>query len=314
MPLSRLQSLARNGYLQLVLVVFVLFSAYGIFHHPIYTDDSSPPLKHQSADSSYTLDDQAPLCAQVPRDEISRLQRYRAFSVHSFASGAPISPSLQLNPGTDICILISVPQKNHSAPWKDVPVPGKGPDNLHIFVNSSDIELSFQPPRPLPHQANLDQSFVKDASLLYFVETRLYHGGEYEVYVDHEWANWRWANQWWNDFEHSLIRYPTGLKIPFESKVSREAEMHTSTFYNWTSVADAEKYPAVMSVTSIPACCSSATKSIADTLGCRNVKEGDQQWERKRMRTPCDDQMSTSTGRWYSNKSFHDISHDFDEW
>lgn len=73
-----------------------------------------------------------------------------------------------------------------------------------------------------------------------------------------KWANWRWTNQWWNDFEHNMIRYPTGLKIPFHDRESRLEEMHTSTFYNWSSVPTADKYTATLYVLG----CHSGSRSV----------------------------------------------------
>lgn len=181
-------------------------------------------------------------CQQVPQSQLDRLRQVTTFSVHAFTQGAPIATNQKLRSGTSICLLVAVPQQPIDT-YADVPVPGKGPDNLHLFMNSSNMDFSFPPPRPLPNQPGLDQQSASAVALLYHVETTLYQAGSYAIHVENEWANWRWALQWWDDWDRMVTRYPTGLVVPFRDTEDRLSQHHTTTLYEWPSVTDDEKYP-----------------------------------------------------------------------
>lgn len=181
---AQVQSLARSPFARVALALIVTFLIYEYFHSPCNEPDCTSQRPWSQSTSS--LKNSLGPCAQVSQEKIRRLQDYERLTVHSFADGAAITDSLQLDHATDICILISVPQHQPSERPKDVPVPGKGPDNLHVFINSSKVELSFPPPLPLPDQQNLDRIVASNSSIIYSVETKLYHEGKYEVFVDHE--------------------------------------------------------------------------------------------------------------------------------
>lgn len=184
MLVAQVQSFTRSPYVQVAFVLAAIFLAFEFLHPSC--DESLCANQHLSSDSTLTLRDGTGPCSQVPQDHIRKLQDHGRLRVHSFANGAAVLPSLQLDHATKVCILISVPQHQPLEPSKDVPIPGKGPDNLHIHLNSSKLEISFPPPRPLPGQKGLDQLVAPSASIVYFVETSLYHGGQYEIHVDHE--------------------------------------------------------------------------------------------------------------------------------
>ncbi|KAI9728367.1 MAG: hypothetical protein M1828_003767 [Chrysothrix sp. TS-e1954] len=229
-------------------------------------------------------------CDLIGPHEISRIQRVETLSTYSFADGSAIGDGRIVPPGTEICVLIAVPQNPPNGVLLDVPIESKGPDNLHIFIKSDDVQLSFRPPRPIPDQLSLRKPFANNTSILYYAETTLYHDGAYQLFVDHEWSNWWWAKQWRDDFEQNVTRYPTGAKIPFPSREERVRQYHEPEYYDWVSVSQDDHHPPVIDV----------------------ANGGD--WEANRRRRVCDIDYEVDRGRWYSRSRFPGLIQEFDEW
>ena len=126
--------------------------------------------------------------------------------MHSFHLGNPVTTGAALPASAAICIIVAVPQKpllrsvlnlESDAPYADdaycaAPIPGYGPDTIHLFVNSTGATRTFPALRPLPGQPGLALRFA-DETLLYFVETVLDEAGEWTVHGEHEWTNWQWT-------------------------------------------------------------------------------------------------------------------------
>ena len=130
--------------------------------------------------------------------------------MHSFHLGNPITNAAALPASAAICIIVAVPQKpllrsvlniESDAPYADdaycaAPIPGYGPDTIHLFVNTTSATRTFPALRPLPGQPGLALKYT-DETLLYFVETVLDEPGEWTIHGEHEWTNWQWTEEYY---------------------------------------------------------------------------------------------------------------------
>lgn len=151
-----------------------------------------------------------PQCSQVSSKEIEKLQAARHMTIHTYRSGTHLADSQEVNEAVALCMIAAIPQSMpEMGVFKDVPVLGQGPDNIHLYINSSSILIPLPPMRPLPSQPSAQMQLAPEA-VLYYAEVKLKDPGVYEISAEREFANWRWAKQWRCDLHNNSVDFITG--------------------------------------------------------------------------------------------------------
>lgn len=146
----------------------------------------------------------------VPRKELERLQAAKEKTLHVYRSGSQLLDNQQVHEAVTLCILAAMPQSfPEVGHFKDVPVAGRGPDSIHLYLNSSSVLITTPPMQPLPSQPSTAMQLAEE-SIIYYTELRLKDPGTYEISAEREFANWRWAKQYTADPDNHIIRFPTG--------------------------------------------------------------------------------------------------------
>lgn len=208
-PRTRRTHLILAAVLLLVLAI-AAFSFYRDPNSPTaapseHAPDVDPPLSDLDAVSS--IDTSAP-CQRVPSPMIARLEESSERAVTVLAGDRVLTPDQPLQLPSTLCILISIPQEplpDLDPDYVDPPVPNKGPDSIHLLINSTDVTLTFPPLRPL-HPNPVDTP----PSIIYYAEATILQGGTYEIHAEQEFANWKWAMGWHLAYGAQPFRLETG--------------------------------------------------------------------------------------------------------
>lgn len=152
------------------------------------------PLVHQGPVASENIS----TCGPIPYAIRQDLQSASSKEVVVFSEDTQTLVSGPLSTPARICILVTIPQKplpeeEHNLPYTDKPVPGKGPDLIHLLANSTDVILTFPPMLPLPGQRF---ETVPQKSIIYHASADILHSGTYNISATHEYSNWKWAQEW----------------------------------------------------------------------------------------------------------------------
>lgn len=185
-------------------LAFIIFVAYPRLRDGVHRGSHNAIL--------LTLSDAQviPQCSQVPIRELERLQKARHMTIHTYRSGIHLAESQEVNEAVALCVIAAIPQAMPEMGYfKDAPVLGQGPDNIHLYINSSSILLSLPPMLPLPSQPSAQMQLAPEA-ILYYAEVKLKETGIYEISAEREFANWRWAKQFTYDLQNNSIDFITG--------------------------------------------------------------------------------------------------------
>lgn len=220
-------------------------------------------------------------CANITREDLDQLHNVTRLTIRTFADGKAIAATASLQAPQAVCILIAVPQIAPDYEF-DAPVPGKGPDAIHLYLNSSEgVIVTFPPLRPLPSQVGLNLPLA-DHAIIYYAESTLFTPGIYNIQAKHEWANWRWAYEWAWDTALNLFIFASGM--------TRPAGFMLASLYAFTPTAvdPADMYPPQLHVT-----------------GNTILPE----------RPFCSDNITAGRGRWYNAEAFEGLQTELvDEW
>lgn len=135
-------------------------------------------------------------CELASFDILSELLAATEPTIYVLSEGKVISAKDIIAAPASVCVLVSIPQielpeKNYT----DAPVPGKGPDSIHLLLNSTDVILTFPPLLPLPGQPGASELHTNQ-SIIYQADTVLYTAGTYELSGEIEFSHWFWAQEW----------------------------------------------------------------------------------------------------------------------
>lgn len=136
-------------------------------------------------------------CSSIPDDVRQRLDQANKPTIQVVSGGQLINQKTKdLNASISVCILIAVPQKEfRNGSYPDAPVPGKGPDSIHMVLNSTDVIVSFPPLLPLPGQEEAIAKSYHPGNIIYYAETRIMTAGTYTVQADIEFSSWLWTQE-----------------------------------------------------------------------------------------------------------------------
>jgi len=158
-----------------------------------------------------------PQCSLVPPTELHRLQTKVDMSVHSYRGGVLLRTDEPVTVPASLCVLVAVPQtKPESGIYKDIPVPGEGPDLMHLYFNTSDVRVSIPPLKPFPAQAGVELQQTTGA-IVYYTELKLPDAGTYDISAEREFKNWRWAKQWYHNGSTNAVHFLTGHIEPLKN-------------------------------------------------------------------------------------------------
>lgn len=140
-------------------------------------------------------------CFTMNSSVITALQSVTEPTVRFVSNGTVLKDGAVLKAPAGLCVLISLPQEVLDADkYFDIPVPGKGPDVVHAYLNASNEIITFPPLNPFPTQLEAYEQST-NISLVYYASSRVMNAGTYELIGEREWAHWRWAQEWaadWN--------------------------------------------------------------------------------------------------------------------
>lgn len=154
-----------------------------------------------------------PECVKIPTAELERLQAGDEMAVHTYRSGNHLSEGQEINEAARICVVAVMPQSMPEYGYfKDVPVGARGPDSIHLYLNSSSVLVTTPPMRPLPSQPSAEMQLARE-SILYGTELKLKDPGIYEIRAEREFKNWRWAKQWRADLMNNSVHFIAGYEL-----------------------------------------------------------------------------------------------------
>ncbi|KAB8596119.1 hypothetical protein FH972_025828 [Carpinus fangiana] len=257
---------------------------------------SSPPSTSQDAifpnnigqePSTVKPTSQHTTCQSISTETLAELQMMTEPSVTVISPHQVASSNVTAAAPAPICILVTIPQtplpKNN---YTDSPVPGRGPDTIHLYLKSTDVLVTFPPLNPLPGQPEASSLYTTKAkSIVYYAETVLYTAGVYEIVAEQEFAHWYWAQEW------------TVVKVIPSNQTdgAYEAIINTSTGVPGNNIYETHAFR--------PRQLPSALITVSGNPAIPS-------------RPPCSNILNAGVGRWYKQSSFPtDLSQEMtDEW
>lgn len=155
---------------------------------PVYPHDRKPDVAVNKA------------CESLPELLIDeQLSQVEKASVSVVVNGMLIDTHQQdLHTGDNLCILVAIPQNNFEdeSLYLDPPASLRGPDSIHLYLNSSNAILTIPPLRAHPsNQSDWVLLHVPHA-IVYSTAITLNQAGDYQIISENEYGNWRWEQEY----------------------------------------------------------------------------------------------------------------------
>lgn len=249
--------------------------------HSLPTSQSSPTTPDVTPDKKSPLDvpssRQYKDCAAVSPETLSALQSATSPTIRVLSKGQVVSEDSPIQAPAPVCILVAIPQTRlPEQDYTDAPVPNKGPDSIHLYLNATDVIVTFPPLDPLPGQPEASTLHTTDSnSIVYYADTILYTAGVYNIVAENEFAHWFWAQEWQVIFHnvHPVTNLPNSTIL-------------TTTGNPPGALYETHEFRP----RSLP-------RASITVSGSRALPS----------RPPCSDTVNAGVGRWYKQSSFSDV-------